>query len=45
MGWNEIDFSTNSKIFDGINDSEFILFILAMCSRDQNYIWNNKLLK
>ena len=24
MGWNEIDFSTNSKIFDGIkNDSEF----------------------
>ena len=32
MGWNEIDFSTNSKIFDGIeNDSEFYFVHSYQC--------------
>ena len=40
MGWNEIDFSTNSKIFDGIeNDSEFYFVHSYQCvPKDQEII-------
>lgn len=40
MGWNEIDFSTNSKIFDGIkSDSEFYFVHSYQCvPKDQEII-------
>ena len=40
MGWNEVDFSTNSKIFDGIkSDSEFYFVHSYQCvPKDQEII-------